>query len=192
MHDCPRCQVPLHGHEEYCPSCGTKQIVRPEYRSIFSQSQKGFNPVPFALVTLFIGGVLFLAVQNSWIGQAMRRGPEQVDPNSKITPPMARQTLEEKITANLTAVGAKGKFVWMSGEKTVDRNCPDAVELTIDTALHNPQQRREIIDPVKQLMDPGKISSITMNDSRSHATWTYNCIAPPSDNSDDKPVVPDN
>jgi hypothetical protein len=168
----------LHGHEQFCPACGTKQYVRPEYRSFLSQSERPFNPLPFALATVLLAFVLIIAAQNSWIGQVMRRQPEVVDPMSTLTPQAARQMLEEKLVANLTSVGAKGsKLTWTCGEKQVDRNCPQTVDLAIDTQLSDAQQRRLVVDPVKQLMDPGKISSITMNDSRSHATWTYS-LAP--------------
>jgi hypothetical protein len=173
MHDCPRCQVPLHGHEQFCPACGTKQYVRPEFKSFLKDQEHPFNPLPLALAAAVIGFVILIAAQNSWIGQVMSRGPVVEDPESKLTPPQARQMLETGINTNLAAVGAKGKLTWTCGEQATDLNCPTSVELAIDTELQDPQQRRQIIDPVKHFMDRGKISTITMNDSRSHATWVY-------------------
>jgi len=173
MHDCPACQVPLHGHEQFCPSCGTKQPVRPEYSSLFNKPKSPSNPLPMIIVLVLLGIVVIIAVQNSWIGQMITRGPVQTDPLQSLSPQAARQQLEDKITANLAAVGATGKFSWMSGDKPTDLNCPDVVNLTIDTDLKDAQMRRQVIDPVKQLMEPGKISTITMNDGRLHATWTY-------------------
>lgn len=188
MHDCPRCQVPLHGHEQYCPSCGTKQYVRPEFKSFLSDGERPFNPLPWALAAVALGFGVMIAAQNSWIGQVMNRGPVQEDPMRTMPVQTARQTIEQQLNANLAAVGAKGKITWMSGEKTVDITFPESVELTIDTSLRDPQQRRSVVDPVKQYMYPGKISTITMNDSRSHATWTYS-MAPML--GDDKPEVED-
>src|SRR6516162_1505848 len=157
MHDCPRCQVPLHGHEQYCPSCGTRQYVRPEFRSFLSDGERGFNPLPWAFAAVVLGFVVIFAAQNSWIGQVMKRGPVVEDPLRSMSPQTARQTLEQQVVANLASVGAKGKLTWMAGEKVVDRNFPETVELTIDTELHDAQQRRMVVDPVKQLMNPGKI-----------------------------------
>ena len=188
MHDCPRCQVPLHGHEQYCPACGTKQYVRPEFRSFLSEGERAFNPLPLALAAVILGFVVVIAAQNSWIGQVMKRGPVVEDPIRSMSPQNARQTLEQQIVNNLASVGAKGKLTWMSGEQVVDRNFNNSVELTIDTELHDAQQRRMVVDPVKQLMVPGKISTITMNDSKSHATWTYS-IAPSF--TDEKSDIPE-
>ncbi len=173
MHDCPRCAVPLHGHEEVCPSCGAKQYVRSEYSSLFAPKKPAQNPLPFVVGALIIVGALVVAAQNSWIGQMMTHKPIEADPYSSMTPAAARQELEEKITANLQAIGGKGKLVWMANDKVVDRNFSQPVELTIDAQLPSPKVRRSIVDPVKQLMNPGKVPTVTLSDSRSHATWTY-------------------
>lgn len=186
MHDCPRCQVPLHGHEQFCPSCGTKQYVRPEFRSFLTEGgERPFNPLPWAIAVVVLGFGVMFAAQNSWIGQVMKRGPVQEDPLRTMPFQTARQNLEQQINANLAAVGAKAKITWMSGEKPVDINFPESVELSIDTSLSDPQQRRNVVDPVKQLMIPGKISTITMNDAKSHATWTYSMGATFGDDKSD-------
>ncbi|PWT98246.1 MAG: hypothetical protein C5B53_07005 [Candidatus Melainabacteria bacterium] len=153
-----------------------------------SDGERPFNPLPWALAAVALGFGVMIAAQNSWIGQVMNRGPVQEDPMRTMPVQTARQTIEQQLNANLAAVGAKGKITWMSGEKTVDITFPESVELTIDTSLRDPQQRRSVVDPVKQYMYPGKISTITMNDSRSHATWTYS-MAPML--GDDKPEVED-
>jgi hypothetical protein len=132
---------------------------------------------------------VIFAAQNSWIGQVMKRGPVVEDPLRSMSPQTARQTLEQQVVANLASVGAKGKLTWMAGEKVVDRNFPETVELTIDTELHDAQQRRMVVDPVKQLMNPGKIATITMNDAKSHATWTYSIA--PSLTDDEKSPTPE-
>jgi hypothetical protein len=173
MHDCPRCAVPLHGHEEICPACGAKQHVRSEYSSLFTPKKPKQSPLPFVVGALIIVAGLVVAAQNSWIGQMMTHKPVDADPFSSMTPAAARQELEEKITANLAAIGGKGKLIWMANDKVVDRNFSQPVQLTIDAQLPNPKLRRSIVDPVKQLMNPGQVPTITMSDSRSHATWTY-------------------
>lgn len=177
MHDCPRCQVPLHGHEQYCPACGAKQYVRPEFRSFLAEGERPFNPLPLAMAAMVLGFIVVMAAQNSWIGQVMKRGPVVEDPIRSMNFQTARQTLEERVMSNLAAVGGKGKLAWMAGEKTVDRSYPQSVDVTLDVQLSDPQQRRSVVDPVKELMEPGKISTITMNDSKSHATWTYTMSA---------------
>jgi hypothetical protein len=173
MHDCPRCAVPLHGHEPFCPACGAKQVVRSEYSSLFTPKKPGQSPLPFVVVALIIVGALVIAAQNSWIGQMMTHKQVNTDPYSTMTPQAARQELEEKIIVNLKSVGGRGKLTWMANDKVVDRNSSEPVELTIDAQLPNPKVRRSIVDPVKQLMNPGKVPTVTLTDSRSHATWTY-------------------
>ena len=174
MHDCPGCQVPLHGHEQFCPVCGLKQRVRPENRGLsLEQYQKGFNPLGLILILIVLGGLLFYLVQSSWVGQLMKRGPEQPAGDSALSPTAARDKLENGILQNLSGQSKTCKFVYMAGEKTVDHNYPQAVQLTIDVNLKNPSIRKSIVEPVKSLMVPGKISTLVLNDSRSGATITY-------------------
>lgn len=173
MHDCPTCKVPLHGHEETCPSCGTRQYVR---RGAFiprTQEAPGVNLVPIVLVFLAIGVALFFLAQSTWIGQLMRQGPPPEDPMAKLTYLDARKIIEDKITEGLTAVGATGKFTWKSGESEADKNADQSEELTIETSLSDPNQRKAIIDPVKEYMEKAKIPTLIMIDTKSHATWTY-------------------
>ncbi len=190
MHKCPTCKVPLHGWEENCPSCGTKQVVRDSKRSFGGQQAPGVNPLPFVVGVLIIGVVLIFALNGSWIGQVMRRGPEPQDPLGGINSVQARQLIQQKITEGLTAVGAKGKFSWTSGGQPGDLNSPNPVELTVDTSLSDPNARRQIIDPIKEYMERAKLPTLTMNDSRSHATWTYTCALPAPSADDNADATP--
>lgn len=174
MYDCPRCQTPLHGHEEVCPACGTKQRLRARSHSFLKLPQEpGVNVVPIVIVVLILGIVAIMAVQNSWVGQLMTRGPIQEDPLDKLTVLDARQIIETRITQELTAVGAKGKFTWTASGEAATKTMPKPVELTIDTALSDPNQRKAILDPIKEYMEKAQIPTLTMNDAKSHATWTY-------------------
>ncbi|MBS1957789.1 MAG: hypothetical protein JST89_26625 [Cyanobacteria bacterium SZAS-4] len=149
--------------------------MRKSERSYGGQAQPGVNPLPFVLGIVIIGAVLMFAMNGSWIGQVMRRGPEPQDPLGGVNMVQARQLIQQKITEGLTSVGAKGKFSWASGGQPGDINAPGPVELTVDTSLSDPNARRGIIDPIKDYMDRAKIPTLTMNDSKSHATWTYTC-----------------
>jgi hypothetical protein len=177
MKDCPRCEAPLHDHEATCPRCGEKQYVTKSLAgsSLFEQKST-MNPVPAVVVIVLILVGLGLAAQQSWIGQIMTRGPVKGDPMDSITTVVARQMIEEKITANLAAVGAKGTFDWKDGDQKADKNSPllKSVALDIETQLKDPKGQHEaIVDPIKPLMDRGNVRSITMNDTKAHATWTY-------------------
>jgi hypothetical protein len=186
MHDCPQCQVPLHGHESFCPVCGLKQRVRPEFQGQNAQQyDKPFNPLGLILAVLVLGGVLFYALQGSWVGQLARRGPEAPAGDSALAPPAAREKLENAVLQNLAGQSKTCKFVYMSGEKTVDRNSPQPVELTIDVNLKDPKIRKSIVEPVKSLMVPAQINTLTLNDSHSHATITYSVAIGASDSADD-------
>lgn len=186
MHDCPTCRVPLHGHEERCPSCGTPQYVRKGKSSFFDiQKEPSVNLAPIIVTALAIGVVFLIAVQFSWIGQVMNRGPVQEDPMEKMTYSEARQIIETKITEGLTAVGAKGDFKWTSNGEEVDKNADQNVELLVATRLSDPQQRRGIIDPIKDYMEKAKIPTLTMTDSKSNATWTYTVSVPTGMPADD-------
>lgn len=175
MHDCQSCQTPLHGHESFCPVCGLKQYVRPEYQgSILDQYKKSTNPLVLILFALFLGGAIYYAAQYTWIGQLIKRGPVvERQEDTAATQQAAREKLENAIVENLASQSVTGKFTYMSGEKAVDRNFPQSVELTIDVALKQPEKRKSIIEPVKSLMVPAHITTVTLNDARSHATVTY-------------------
>lgn len=182
MHDCPTCRVPLHGHEEVCPSCGTKQRVKRSYSGLLggdgTPKKPPVNIVPFVVVIFVVGIALMAMTQSSWIGQLQKRGPVQVDPMDKISWMEARQMLYTRIDEGLKAVGATGKYTWASGGNPADINTPGPVELTIDTELADPNSRRQIIDPHKDLMNKAQVPTLTMNESKSHATWTYTVQAP--------------
>lgn len=184
MHDCRGCQTPLHGHESFCPVCGQKQYVKPEFQGqMFDQGKQGFNPLVLILLILLAGGVLVYAVQSSWIGQVIRRGPEVVDPIASLSQPAAREKLETGIIENLASQSSTGKFTYMAEDKVVTRDYPQPVELTVNVNLKNPALRKSIIEPVKALMVPAHIKTITLDDARSHATLTYSVALPIGDDS---------
>ena len=62
-------------------------------------------------------------------------------------------------------------------------------EMTIDTKLADPNQRKAVIDPIKQYMDKAKIPTLIMHDAKSRATWTYS-VSLSSDNSNDLAPAP--
>jgi len=175
MYDCPVCRVPLHGHEEVCPSCGTRQQVRQSSGGYGSKvpPAPGVNWMPFVITIVVIGVGLFIMAQFTWIGQLLREGPRQEDPMEKMTYIQARQIIESELSKNLGAVGASGKFEWKSGENPVDKNLDQNVELSVETELQDPNQRRNIVDPVKPYLEKAKITTLTMKDKKSKATWTY-------------------
>lgn len=180
MHDCPTCRVPLHGHEEVCPSCGTRQRVKKSYSGLLKgrEAKPTVNIVPFVIVFFVLGAAGFGLAKTSWIGKLMDRGPVQEDPMDKVSWLEARQMLFSRIDEGLKAVGATGEFVWSNSSGPADINTQGPVELTINTELADPNSRRQIIDPHKDLMHKAQVPTLTMNDSKSHATWTYNVQAP--------------
>lgn len=188
MRDCPACRVPLHGYEEVCPSCGTKQhptkSSRGPYGTNFKPEEAKINWVPFIVVGLGFVVFFVMAMQSTWLGQVMR-GENKVpdDPMAKWTYVDARNTIESELNKNLQAVGASNtKMTWKSNAGGADPNAPEAdaravdgpVELTVATKLPNKELRKQVIDPIKPYMEKGKVYSLTMTDSASHATWTYN------------------
>jgi hypothetical protein len=190
MHKCPTCKVPLHGWEEECPSCGTKQVVRDSKRSYGSQQAPGVNPLPFVAGILIAGAALVFAMNSSWIGEVMRRGPEPQDPLGGINQMQARQVIQQRITEGLTAVGAKGKFSWTVAGQPGDMNSPSPIELTVDTSLTDKNARHQIINPIKEYMERAKVPTLTMNDAKSHSTWTYTCSLPAPSTEDNAEAAP--
>jgi hypothetical protein len=203
MRDCPACRVPLHGYEEVCPSCGTKQAPqrgggRTPYGTGFKPQEPSVNWVPIVLGVVGLGVVLLLAMQGSWIGQVMRGENKQPDdPIAKMSYIDARNYIDAEINKGLQAVGATNTtMVWKSSANaaadpsatggqpaTDDRALDGPVQLTINTKLPNKELRKQVIDPIKPYMEPAKVVVLTMNDSASHANWTYNLqqVSAPSD-----------
>lgn len=136
--------------------------------------------MPFVVAVIGFAVVLVISLNSSWIGQVMRRGPEPEDPLGNVNYLQAREIIETRITEGLTAVNAKGKFSWTQGGQPAEKSSPQPIELTIDTSLSDPNQRRQIIDPIKDYMERAKLPSLTMNDAKSHATWTYTVKLPAS------------
>lgn len=190
MHKCPTCKVPLHGWEENCPSCGTKQVVRDSKRSYGRQQAPGVNPLPFVVGILIAGAALVFAMNSSWIGEVMRRGPEPQDPLGGVSQMQARQVIQQRITEGLTAVGAKGKFSWTVAGQPGDMNSPSPIELTVDTSLADKNARHQIINPIKEYMERAKVPTLTMNDAKSHSTWTYTCSLPAATADDSAEAAP--
>jgi hypothetical protein len=206
MRDCPACRVPLHGYEEVCPSCGTKQVAargggRTPYGAGFKAQQPSVNWVPFVLV--FVGIIIFgvVAMQGSWIGQVMRGENKQADdPIAKMSYIDARNYIDAELNKSLQAVGATNTtMTWHStgsaaqavpangqAGQTDDRAVDGPVELTINTKLPSKDLRKQVIDPIKPYMEPAKVFTLTMNDSASHANWTYNLqqSSAPADDAD--------
>lgn len=181
MHDCPSCRVPLHGYEEVCPSCGAKQVVRRRAQtSSFRPETPGINWTPFVVcfVVLIIIGAL--AASSSWIGKVMTAGPPVVDPMEKMTYLEARGVIENELNTGLSALGATAKLTWQDAADSspADKNADKNLTLTVDTALADPNSRKPIIDKVKDYMEKAKVVTLTMNDSKARAHWTYNMVAP--------------
>ncbi|HIA54495.1 MAG TPA: hypothetical protein EYN91_20815 [Candidatus Melainabacteria bacterium] len=167
--------------------------MRDSKRSYGGPQTPGVNPLPFVLGIFVIGIAAVIAMNGSWIGQVMRRGPAPEDPLGGVNQMQARQLIEQRITEGLASVGAKGKFSWNVGGQPGDINSPAPIELTVDTSLADKNARHQIINPIKDYMERAKIPTLTMNDAKSHSTWTYTCQlrAPsPEDNSDGLPPQP--
>lgn len=191
MHDCPRCKVPLHGHEEFCPSCGTKQIVRRDFANIRVPEAPPVNLVPFIVAFVVLVGAGVLAAQSTWIGQLMTHGAPKEDPMDKITPPQARQMIEQGLTQGLTAVGAPVKITYTADGKETTAAATTPVNMTVDTTLKDPNSRKAIVDAVKPYMDKALIPVLEMHDSKSRATWTYTVQLPtPGSQADQDPFAP--
>lgn len=156
--------------------------MRRSYSGLLKGQQKPtVNMVPFVIGIVILGIFGFVLLQQSWIMKLATRGPVQEDPMDKISWIEARQRLYNTIETNLKAVGAKGQYTWAKTNGTsdpVDINSQGPVELTVNTSLTDPNQRRQIIDPAKDYMHKAQVPSLVMNDAKSHATWTYTVQLP--------------
>lgn len=177
MHDCPGCRVPLHGYEEVCPSCGMRQVRRSKQFSSFKPEVPGINWMPFVLTFFIIGIVVVVGMSTSWIGELATKGPPKEDPMAKMTTMEARGLVEQELTSGLQSAGATAKLSWADSEgKPVDKNMDQSVTLTVDTTLADPNARKPIMEKVSTYLEKAKISTVTMNDSKTHAHWTYNMV----------------
>jgi hypothetical protein len=184
MHDCPACRVPLHGYEDVCPSCGTKQFARKGGSGRFDSfkpPEPGINWMPFILVFIVAVGVLAFALSGSWVGTLMTKGPPPEDPMDKMTVVEARTIIETELTKGLANAGGTGTLNWTDTAQgqPADKNVDAPVQLTIDATLPDKNLRTGIIDPIKPYMEKAKIPTLIMTDKTSHATWTYN-VTPPA------------
>lgn len=185
MRDCPACKVPLHGYEEVCPSCGTKQYPRRAsrlpYGAEWKPEEPKVNPVPIVLVLLCVAVFLVVSAQSTWIGQLMRQGNKEPDPMDKMTYTDARVAIEQTLTQNLASAGAKNtRLTWhLAGATTAAADATDPrtvdapIELTVDTSLPQPELRKQVVDPAKPYFDKAKLFTLEMNDNRSKHHWTY-------------------
>lgn len=182
MHDCPVCKVPLHGHEAVCPSCGTKQRARTMGTSkLFGGDEvkkPPVNPMPFVVAVLLVLAVAAYLLKDSWIAQLMNRPPQQEDPMAKLTFLEARNVVESKITEGVTALGGKTTFKWQRNGADVDKASEGPVEVAVEVELKEAEQRKAIVDPVKDYFEKAQIKTLTMTDAKLHATWTYQVSAP--------------
>ncbi len=194
MHDCPTCKVPLHGYEEVCPACGTRQVVRRRYSNLAHvQQAPGINWGPVIAVIVVAGIGVALLAQSTWVGELMKQGPRQEDPLAKLTPLDARTTIESKITEGLTAAGARGTFTWQNADGSpTDKRSAQPLMLNIETKLSNPALRKQIIDPVKPYMPKANLTTLTMTDTKSNATWTYTVQQPAPSSTSDAPAEGEN
>ncbi|MBX9685309.1 MAG: hypothetical protein K2X27_01330 [Candidatus Obscuribacterales bacterium] len=185
MHDCPGCRVPLHGYEDVCPSCGTKQPVRRgsnQFSSSFRPQQPGINWMPFVITFLVTVIVIGLAMSSSWIGKLATEGPPKEDPMAKVTYTDARNIVEQELSSGLAAAGASCKFTWndpATGDATpADKTLDKPLNLTVDTDLADGNARKPIVEKIQDYLDKGKIPTLTINDSKTRQHWTYNMSAP--------------
>jgi hypothetical protein len=182
MHDCPKCRVPLHGHERVCPSCGTPQKVTKGAARFAGEEIKKppTNPMPFIITLVVIGGLIAVMAQTSWIGQLLTKGPPKVDPLAKMTFQEARGLINSKLTEGFTAAGCKGTVKWQREEKDVDMNSPGPIDVSVDAELASPDQHKTIVDPIKDYMPPAQINQLVFNDTKDPKTkrnWTYRVSA---------------
>jgi hypothetical protein len=194
MRDCPACKVPLHGYEEVCPSCGTKQYPqkssRGPYGTNFKPEEPKVNWIPFVLVFVVAGICLIAAMQGTWIGQVMRGENKQPDdPIAQMTTMDARTVIETELNKNLEAAGATAhKLEWKAGgggetaegAAPVDaRSLDGAVELDVTAKLPGGKEMiPQMVDPIKPYMEKAKIHSLVFNESSSRASRTYNVQIP--------------
>ena len=162
----------MHGHEEVCPSCGTKQYVKPEFRRSNLPPPPGVNPLPFVVFALILAIIAVAALRGSWIFQAFTN-PVKEDPLAKMAPVDARSAIETQISTGLAAIGAKATFKYTSGEQPAAKNTAGPIQLTVETSIKDPNQRKGIIDPIKDYMQPAQMTTLTVNDGPHHRTWTY-------------------
>jgi len=156
--------------------------VRSGYRQAKLPPQPGVNPVPFVIFAAIIAFIGLVAFQGSWMGQVLTHGAPPEDPLSKMAPIEARTRIENGVTEGLKAAGATGTFKYTANGEPALKNSPGSVELNIDTALKDPNQRHTIFDPVKDYLAPARITSMTINSKvgRETRTWTYSPTSLPS------------
>jgi hypothetical protein len=133
--------------------------------------------LPFVLVFVGVAAFLLISMQGTWIGQLAREPQREADPLEKMSYVEARNTIDSEIQQGLAAAGAKNtKLTWHtpgSMGQADERNVDGPIELTVDTTLPNVEVRKQVVEPVKPYFEKAKLFTLMMNDSRSHAHWTY-------------------
>ncbi len=181
MHDCPTCKVPLHDHEQVCPSCGTPQKVKRSYSKMLGEEHRkppvNLLPIVGAIMAVIIGFIVM--AQGSWVGKLMNRAPQPEDPMAKLTYVDARQIVESKITEGVTAAGGTAEFKWQRGGNDVEKTSEGPVEVTCQVGLQSAEQIKPIVDPVKDYFEKAQITTLTVSDEKLHTTRTYT-VTPPA------------
>ena len=155
---------------------------RTPYGAEWKPQEPSVNIVPFVLMFVGVAVFFLISMQGTWVGQLMRRGPEQVDPMDKLTYADARNIIDNELNKNLAAVGAKNsRLTWHApgaapdpNNQTDPRLVDGPIELTVTTTLPTPDLRKQVVDPIKPYFEKAKLFSLEMSDTKSHAHWTYN------------------
>ncbi len=178
MHDCPGCGVTLHGHESNCPSCGTRQPVSP-YLGAEVPPDPGIDMRPIYIASGVLAIGVYFLIQSTWVGELIRERLKRPSAEETMIYVDARKLMENKINQGIKDGGFKGYLTWKSGAGKADINTSNSVDLAVEVNLKSPDQRQAIFDPVKQYMEKGKVSTMTVTAPWLHATWTYTVSSTP-------------
>src|SRR5438105_305597 len=110
MRDCPACRVPLHGYEEVCPSCGTKQVPVRSAKAFgdWQPERPKVNMIPFLVVGLCFLVFFVFTLQGSWVwGVLTGANKPPADPLASMTYLQARDAIDTQLNAGLSQAGAK-------------------------------------------------------------------------------------
>ena len=77
-------------------------------------------------------------------------------------------------------MGGTASFKYTRAGAEVDKNSEGPIEMAVEVALQQAEQRKPIMEPVKELMEKAQVTTLTMNDPKLKATWTYNLSAAPA------------
>jgi hypothetical protein len=131
------------------------------------------NLMPFVAAGVIALGVAGYLLKDSWIGQLMNRPPQVEDPIAKMTYLEARNLIETKLTEGVAATGGKTTMKWQRAGAEVDKASEGPVEVEAQVELKDGNDRKAIIDPLKEYFDKAGITTLNVKDEKLHATWTY-------------------